>query len=103
MLKRERIYFWNNDPSVSIEAYLPMELENKAAMIILPGGAYFALSDREGGDVAEYFAGKGFAAFVLRYSTMHPAFDKPHTPINPHTVFPFFLSLRSFFLYFAAN
>ena len=88
MLTRESYCFWDNDPSVSLEAYVPTEGENRAAFIVLPGGAYFALSDREGAEVAEYFAYKGFAAFVLRYSTMHPAFDKPHTPINPHTVFP---------------
>ncbi len=85
---RESFYFWDDDPSVSLEAYLPEKGKNRPAVVILPGGAYFALSDREGEQVAEYFAQKGFAAFVLRYSTMHPSFDKPDTPINPHTRFP---------------
>ena len=87
-MKRESIFFWESDPTVSLEAYVPDKGENLPAVVILPGGAYFALSDREGAEVAEYFAERGFAAFVLRYSTMHPSFDRPHTPINPHTVFP---------------
>ncbi len=88
MIKRESFYFWESDPSVSLEAFLPEKGQNMPSVIVLPGGAYFALSDREGAQVAKYFAEKGFAAFVLRYSTMHPSFDAPDTPINPHTRFP---------------
>ncbi len=87
-MKRESFYFWGPDPSVSLETYIPENGENKPAVIVLPGGAYFALSDREGAQVAEYFAQQGFAAFVLRYSTMHPSFSEPDTPINTHTRFP---------------
>lgn len=85
---RDSIRFWEKDSSVSLEAFLPSEGENLPALLILPGGAYFALSDREGALVADYFAGRGFAAFVLRYSTLHPSFGRPDTPINPHTRFP---------------
>ncbi len=85
---KNSLAFWESDSSVSLEAYLPAEGENLPVILIMPGGAYFALSDREGAEVAKYFAGRGFAAFVLRYSTLHPSFDMPHTPINPHTVFP---------------
>jgi len=84
----ESFYFWDSDPTVSLEAYLPEKRGNVPAVVILPGGAYFALSDKEGAQVADYFVKKGMAAFVLRYSTMHPSFDKPDTPINPHTRFP---------------
>ncbi len=87
-MRRESIAFWPADSRVSLEAYLPEEGQNLPAVIVLPGGAYFALSDREGAQVAKYFAEKGFAAFVLRYSTMHPSFDAPETLINPHTRFP---------------
>ena len=87
-IKRSSISFWERDSSVSLEAYLPAEGKNLPALLILPGGAYFALSDREGGVVAEYFAARGFASFVLRYSTLHPSFDRPHTPLNSHTRFP---------------
>ena len=88
MSAMQRIFFWNSDPTVSLDVYLPDNGENLPSAVILPGGAYFALSDREGGEVAEYFCNRGFASFVLRYSTMHPSFAEPDSPINPHTVFP---------------
>lgn len=84
----EGVHFWDKDPSVRLDIYLPEKTQNLPAVVILPGGAYFALSEKEGGEVAEYFRGRGFAAFVLRYSTMHPSFGEPCTPVNPHTVFP---------------
>ena len=87
-MRRESIGFWENDPGVSLEAYIPESEGKKPAVVVLPGGAYFALSGTEGGAVARYFAQKGFAAFLLRYSTMHPSFDMPCTEPNPHTVFP---------------
>ncbi len=81
--------FWDADPTVSLEAYTGCRGgENRPAIVVMPGGAYFALSDTEGAVVAEYFAEQGFAAFLLRYPTMHPAFDMPETPLNTHTVFP---------------
>lgn len=88
MIKRDSFFFWPQDGTVSLEAYLPSEGEKLPSVVILPGGAYFALSQKEGAEVAEFFAKKGFAAFVLRYSTLHPSFDMPHSPVNIHTVFP---------------
>lgn len=41
---------------------------NGTAVVIAPGGAYLGLaSDLEGSEVAEWFAARGIAAFVLRY------------------------------------
>lgn len=40
----------------------------RAAVLILPGGAYRFTSDREAEPVALQFLAKGYAAFVLRYS-----------------------------------
>lgn len=89
MIRKEDVYFWDNDPSVHLEVYLPgSEGENRPAIIVLPGGAYFATGTIEGGQVAKYFAKKGCVAFVLRYSTLHPSFEEPYTPKNPHTRFP---------------
>lgn len=85
---RESFAVWPADCSVSLDAYVPPKGENLPAIVVLPGGAYFALSDREGAQVAEYFANRGFAAFVLRYSTLHPSFDEAESPINIHTRFP---------------
>lgn len=88
MYKRESFYFWDDDPGVSLEAYIPERGENLPAVVVLPGGAYFALSEKEGSEVAKYFAQKGLAAFLLRYSTMHPSFEEACSPKNPHTRFP---------------
>ncbi|MBS1750313.1 MAG: alpha/beta hydrolase [Bacteroidetes bacterium] len=54
-------------PSVSI--YLPpKEKANGAAVIICPGGGYGVLViEKEGHEIARYFAEKGVAAFVLKY------------------------------------
>lgn len=89
MIRRETIHFWENDPRVCLCGYIPeSEGEKLPVALVLPGGAYFAISSTESDSVARRFAEMGFAAFVLRYSTMHPAFDRPETPVNPHTVFP---------------
>ena len=40
----------------------------RPAVIILPGGAYAWLSDREGEPVASAFLAAGISAFVLRYT-----------------------------------
>lgn len=47
----------------------------RPAMLVIPGGGYWMLSDREAEPVALKFLGKGFAAFVLSYSvqTKYPA------------------------------
>ncbi|MGA2569857.1 MAG: alpha/beta hydrolase [Terracidiphilus sp.] len=42
--------------------------ENGSAVIILPGGAYIHLAgDLEGREIADWFAARGFRAFVLSY------------------------------------
>ena len=89
MKRKEDVYFWDSDPSVHLEVYVPdFEGENRPVMMVLPGGAYFATGTIEGDQVAKYFAGKGCVGLVLRYSTLHPSFDEPNTPKNPHTRFP---------------
>jgi acetyl esterase/lipase len=41
---------------------------NGSAVIVLPGGAYLGLAgDLEGRDVADWFAARGFRAFILSY------------------------------------
>ena len=53
----------------TLTAYVPKnENEKKSAVIICPGGGYHTLlMEREGSQVAQEFAGKGIAAFVLKY------------------------------------
>ena len=88
-MRRETEYIWPSDPDVKLESFTEGDPEGDLpALLILPGGAYFAISDTESGCVAEAFARMGFAAYVLHYSTMHPSFDRPDTPVNTHTIFP---------------
>ncbi len=60
---------------VTLTVYLPdasREMPRMAlrpGMLVIPGGGYHMCSDREAEPVALAFASKGFAAFVLRYST----------------------------------
>lgn len=52
----------------TLEAFLPSEGETGTAVIVCPGGSYFWLDDKtEGVDVAQWLAGNGIAAYVLRY------------------------------------
>ncbi|GHV01941.1 acetylesterase [Clostridia bacterium] len=59
----------------TLTAYLPdnsPEIEKerrRPAFLILPGGGYAFVSDREGEPVALRLIGQGYAAFVLKYST----------------------------------
>jgi acetyl esterase/lipase len=51
---------------------------NSAAVIVAPGGAFLSLSiDSEGFDVAKRLAGKGIAAFVLKYRLNETPRDIP--------------------------
>ena len=73
----ERHYFspvWNtqvvtNVSSPSLEVYRPAPgTNNRAAVVVAPGGGLFGLSiNSEGRQVAAWLAAKGFTAFVLKY------------------------------------
>ncbi|MDD5885286.1 MAG: alpha/beta hydrolase [Erysipelotrichaceae bacterium] len=61
---------WEKDHSLptELDAYFSADPVTKAAVLILPGGAYQHLSEHEGRGYAEYFNSIGMHAFVLRYS-----------------------------------
>src|SRR5262245_15362821 len=61
-----------------ITPYLPPEgRANGTAVVIFPGGGYQHLSmEKEGGDVANWLAGKGVTAFVVRYR-LGPKYHHP--------------------------
>src|SRR5262245_61461059 len=51
---------------------------NGTAVIICPGGAFFALSiDSEGGDVARWLNDKGVTCFILKYRLVECKTDDP--------------------------
>jgi len=55
---------------------------NGTALVICPGGAFFALSiDSEGFDVARWMAAKGVTCFVLKYRLVECKTDDPTTEI----------------------
>ena len=61
-----------------ITAYLPPDgRANGTAVVIYPGGGYQHLSmEKEGSDVANWLAGTGVTAFVVRYR-LGPAYHHP--------------------------
>ena len=52
--------------------------KTRPSMLVLPGGGYGFLSDREGEPVALEFVSRGYCAFVLKYS-IHTAYPVPLT------------------------
>ncbi len=56
---------------------------NGAAVVICPGGAFFALSiDNEGFDVARWLNTKGVTCFVLKYRLVECKTDDPTREVN---------------------
>lgn len=68
-------------PEATLEGYiLDCELglgqeRNRPAIVVCPGGGYLYCSPREAEPVALRYAGRGFHAFILRYSTGWAAAD----------------------------
>lgn len=87
---RKEIYrIWPGDPRVTLTLFLDGEKQGeKSAVIVLPGGGYIANADGEADPIAMHFAKMGYAAFVLRYSTLYDGFDITDCEENPHTKFP---------------
>lgn len=80
-MEQKKINLDFSDPAVTLTAFLPAG-ENKPAILVLPGGGYAVCAAPEGRPVAERFAGAGWAAFVLNYSTAstgaeHAVFPEP--------------------------
>lgn len=70
----EIIHLYENRADVTLTTYVLSDSgemlagECRPAVLICPGGAYLACSDREAEPVAMAFATMGYHAFVLRYS-----------------------------------
>ena len=79
-LKEHFSFLGEQDCDPTLEVYLPNAIpkkdgtvERRPALLILPGGGYSFVSEREGEPIAINFLREGYAAFVLKYSV------KPHT------------------------
>lgn len=56
----------------------PRRKKPAPAVVVCPGGAYGGLAiGHEGYQVAEWFAARGFAAVVLKYTMPHGNYDPP--------------------------
>lgn len=72
-----RVVFNVADPTLTVFKPDPATA-NGTAVVICPGGAFFALSiDSEGNDVARWLAGKGVTCFVLKYRLVECKTDDP--------------------------
>ena len=88
-MKRDVYPIWPEDESVTLTVCRPEEAgEARAAVIVLPGGAYIAHADGEADVVAERFTQMGYLGCVLRASTLYRDFAHTDGPVNGHTVFP---------------
>lgn len=71
---KSKLIYINKEREVTLTTYLLdssgefKNIQSRPAILILPGGAYMACSDREAEPVAMAYAAEGYHAFVLRYS-----------------------------------
>ncbi len=76
-MTQDRIYLTNDAiPSIvpyvfpkDIQQMIPWTPQKRPAVLILPGGGYAHVSDREGHPIALSFMQRGYQAFVLDYTT----------------------------------
>jgi len=66
---QEKIFFDKSDDRVFLETYAVADgdVEPRDAILVIPGGGYNSVSEREGIYTALAFAGRGINAFVLTY------------------------------------
>jgi acetyl esterase/lipase len=80
-LWRTRVVFNVADPTLTVFESDPAR-NTGAAVVICPGGAFYALSiDSEGFDVARWLVAKGLTCFVLKYRLVECKTDDPTTEL----------------------
>lgn len=69
-MKTDRIQLIEGCPDVYLDTYIadPMKELTRKALLIIPGGAYLYVSEREGEPVAQAFMPYGYNAFILHYT-----------------------------------
>lgn len=88
-MKKQIFQIWQDDARVTLSVVVPEDGKTaRPAILVIPGGAYVAPSQREADPVAERFAGMGYLGCVLRASTMYEGFECPKGSPNRHTIFP---------------
>lgn len=86
-MSKDKIKIWRTDGNVTLTCCSEAG-GRRPAVIILPGGGYIAAAPSEGEPVGERFAQMGYAAFVLKYSTMYSDFEHTSGEPNRRTMFP---------------
>ena len=73
----KRVNFEGEGKNVYLDVYVANPLENakRKAILVIPGGGYNFVSDREGEVVAQAFMPYGYNAFVLNYSVASESED----------------------------
>lgn len=76
-IERDKRYGFENDSQASLTCFLNPALRTmgrryRMGMIVLPGGGYSSIGEREADPVAVRLMGYGLQCFVLRYSTDGP-------------------------------
>ena len=71
-MKSEKIVL-NEERNVSLDAYIQplgggLKFQKRPAVLVIPGGAYNHLSEREADPIALFYAANGYQAFILRYT-----------------------------------
>lgn len=87
-MEKECINIWPGDKEVHLTAFFDPHGSPKPAVIVLPGGGYHFCAPREGEPAARRFAGMGYAAFLLEYSTLYGSYCNSGGAENPHAFFP---------------
>lgn len=66
----KKIMLSDTDPEVYLEVFVANKMKNfvRRPILVIPGGGYGGVSDREGEPIAEAFMPYGYNAFVLHYT-----------------------------------
>lgn len=87
-MKIETIFLRPEDEKITLTTYISdpsaeLNLPPRPAIVVLPGGGYQFLSDREGEPIVKKFLSEGFNAFLLRYSIREDAvFPRPLVDVS---------------------
>ena len=81
-MKTETVILDPVRPDVTLTSYILPGC--RPAMLVLPGGGFYALASHEGDPFAIRFMAEGFNAFVLNYSIGKPKsfFPRPLTDVS---------------------
>jgi len=84
----ETVFLRPEDKNITLTAYITdndpaLNAPPRPAIVVLPGGGYRALSDREGEPIVKKFLAAGFNAFLLRYGIGEAArFPRPLVEVS---------------------